>query len=340
MPARVMPPARVSPIVGIPACVRTINERVFHTVTDKYPNALIAAAGCLPLLIPAIGSKVDMCGVLDALDGLLLTGSPSNVHPSEYGGEVLDTEILHDRERDATTLPLIREAVRRDLPVLAICRGIQELNVALGGTLHQRVHEVSGRLNHRYRKEFAGWGLRTGASGCPDPRRPVGRARRQSRDDGQFAAFARDRSSGPGAARRGGGARWADRGDQPARRAVRRRRAVAPRVQGDGTPVLGRAVFGLCPSLSCSFDGSKSGLARGLSEPAIGSRALHAFFLFRTCTNWGLFSLVSTLSAISRSGESMKLSQKRSRIPCGSDFPQTLLTCRRPVSPPTGRHCV
>lgn len=153
MPARVMPPARVSPIVGIPACVRTINERVFHTVTDKYPSALIAAAGCLPLLIPAIGSKVDMCGVLDALDGLLLTGSPSNVHPSEYGGEMLDTEILHDRERDATTLPLIREAVRRDLPVLAICRGIQELNVALGGTLHQRVHEVPGRLNHRWRKE-------------------------------------------------------------------------------------------------------------------------------------------------------------------------------------------
>ena len=146
-------PARPSPIVGIPACTRTIKERVFHTVTDKYPNAIIAATGCLPVLIPAIGSKVDMCGVLDALDGLLLTGSPSNVHPSEYGDEPLDAEILHDPERDATTLPLIREAVRRDLPVLAICRGIQELNVALGGTLHQRVHEVPGRLNHRYRKE-------------------------------------------------------------------------------------------------------------------------------------------------------------------------------------------
>ena len=146
-------PARPSPIVGIPACMRTIKERVFHTVTDKYPNAIIVATGCLPVLIPAIGSKVDMCGVLDALDGLLLTGSPSNVHPSEYGDEPLDAEILHDPERDATTLPLIREAVRRDLPVLAICRGIQELNVALGGTLHQRVHEVPGRLNHRYRKE-------------------------------------------------------------------------------------------------------------------------------------------------------------------------------------------
>jgi putative glutamine amidotransferase len=146
-------PVRVMPIVGIPACTRTIKERVFHTVTDKYPNAIIAATGCLPVLIPAIGSQVDMRGVLDALDGLLLTGSPSNVHPSQYGGEPLDEEILHDPERDATTLPLIREAVRRGLPVLAICRGIQELNVALGGTLHQRVHEVPGRLNHRSRRE-------------------------------------------------------------------------------------------------------------------------------------------------------------------------------------------
>jgi putative glutamine amidotransferase len=153
MPARVMSSSRATPIVGIPACVRTINERVFHTVTDKYPEALIAAAGCLPILIPAVGSRVDMCGVLDALDGVLLTGSPSNVHPSEYGVEPLDAEILHDRERDRTTLPLIREAVRRDLPVLAICRGIQELNVALGGTLHQRVNDLPGRLNHRYRKE-------------------------------------------------------------------------------------------------------------------------------------------------------------------------------------------
>src|SRR5262249_21166038 len=66
-----------------------------------------------------------------------------------YGAEPSHPEILHDRERDATTLPLIREAIRRDLPILAICRGIQELNVALGGTLHQRVHEVPGRLNHR-----------------------------------------------------------------------------------------------------------------------------------------------------------------------------------------------
>jgi putative glutamine amidotransferase len=133
--------------------MRTINERVIHGVNDKYPAAVIDATGCLPILIPAVGSKVDMCGLLDRLDGLLLTGSPSNVHPSQYGSKPSHPEILHDPERDATTLPLLREAVRRDLPILAICRGIQELNVALGGTLHQRVHEVPGRLNHRARKD-------------------------------------------------------------------------------------------------------------------------------------------------------------------------------------------
>ena len=146
-------PTRGTLLVGIPSCVRKINERVIHGVNDKYPSAVIEATGCLPVVIPAVGSKVDLCGLLDRLDGLLLTGSPSNVHPSQYGGEPSHPETLHDPERDATTLPLIREAVRRDLPILAICRGIQELNVALGGTLYQRVHELPGRLNHRSRKD-------------------------------------------------------------------------------------------------------------------------------------------------------------------------------------------
>jgi putative glutamine amidotransferase len=146
-------PAYHLSLVGIPTCFRTINERAFHGVNERYPNAIIEATAYLPVLIPAVGSKIDVCAVLDRLDGLLLTGSPSNVHPSHYDSEPLDPEIRHDPERDATTLPLIREAVRRDLPILAICRGIQELNVALGGTLHQRVHEVPGRLNHRSQKD-------------------------------------------------------------------------------------------------------------------------------------------------------------------------------------------
>ena len=140
---------RTLPLVGIPSCIRTIHERGFHTVSEKYPEAVIEVAGCLPVLIPAVGPKTDCTALLDRLDGLLLTGSPSNVEPHHYGGPPSLEGTLHDPDRDATTLPLIREAVRRDMPVLAICRGIQELNVALGGTLHQRIFDMPERFNHK-----------------------------------------------------------------------------------------------------------------------------------------------------------------------------------------------
>src|SRR5579883_2832204 len=133
---------RTIPFIGIPSCVRTLHERPFYTVADRYPNAVIDAAGLMPVIIPAIGPKIDVGALLDGLDGLLLTGSPSNVEPHQYGGPPSMEGTLHDPDRDATALPLIREAVRRDMPVLAICRGIQELNVALGGTLHQRIFEM------------------------------------------------------------------------------------------------------------------------------------------------------------------------------------------------------
>jgi putative glutamine amidotransferase len=129
-----------------------LHERPFHTAADRYTHAVVDATGCLPLLIPSIGWKVDCSALLDGLDGLLLTGSPSNVEPSHYGGPPSREGTLHDPDRDSTTLPLIREAVRRDIPILAICRGIQELNVALGGTLHQRIFEMPERFNHRRRK--------------------------------------------------------------------------------------------------------------------------------------------------------------------------------------------
>jgi putative glutamine amidotransferase len=140
---------RTVPIVAIPTCFREVNERVMFTAVVRYPHAVVDAAGCLPMLIPAIGDKLDISALLDAVDGLLLTGSPSNVEPYHYNGPPSREGTLHDPDRDATTLPLIREAVRRDLPVLAICRGIQELNVALGGTLHQRIQERPGGKVHR-----------------------------------------------------------------------------------------------------------------------------------------------------------------------------------------------
>lgn len=134
-------------IVGIPACTKLIGELVQHATPARYGEALMYAAGALPVLLPPVGD--GLLAVLDRLDGLLLDGSPSNVEPALYGVDVDATPGKHDPARDATTLPLVRAAIARGMPVLAICRGVQELNVAMGGTLHQQVHDVSGRRNHR-----------------------------------------------------------------------------------------------------------------------------------------------------------------------------------------------
>ena len=137
------------PLVGLPCCTRLVGEHPTHWVGEKYITAVSDAAGAVPLLVPALGGRLDPQDILCRLDGLLLTGSRSNVEPHHYDGARSAEGTLHDAQRDALTLPLIRAAVDGGLPVLAICRGIQELNVALGGTLHQRVHEVAGRLDHR-----------------------------------------------------------------------------------------------------------------------------------------------------------------------------------------------
>lgn len=137
------------PLVGVSACVRAINTIPFHTVNQRYLIALTEVSGTLPMLVPALGERLDFEDLVSRLDGLVVTGSPSNVEPHHYGHERAADDILHDPARDATTLPLIREAVRQGVPVFAICRGIQELNVALGGTLHQFLHAVPGRRDHR-----------------------------------------------------------------------------------------------------------------------------------------------------------------------------------------------
>jgi putative glutamine amidotransferase len=137
------------PLIGIPCCRRQVNETPFHAVAEKYVTAITDTGGALPLLIPALGPRLDIDQVVDRVDGLLITGSPSNVEPHHYAGPPSVPGTAHDPERDATTLPLIRRAIERGVPVLAICRGIQELNVALGGSLHQRLYEVPGRLDHR-----------------------------------------------------------------------------------------------------------------------------------------------------------------------------------------------
>jgi putative glutamine amidotransferase len=142
------------PVIGIPACIREFNELPFHTVSDKYVTAVVNGMSGLPLLIPAAGAACNAEALAGCLDGLLITGSPSNVEPHHYGGEPSRAGTLHDPCRDATTLPLIRAAIAVGLPVFAICRGHQELNVALGGSLHQLVHELPGKLDHRGNREL------------------------------------------------------------------------------------------------------------------------------------------------------------------------------------------
>jgi len=141
----------MSLIVGIPACSREVGGHLQHATPARYGAAVIGGAGALPILLPPMGHEVGegLLLLLDRIDGLLLSGSPSNVAPEHYGAGDDATPEMHDPPRDATTLPLIRAALARGLPVLAICRGIQELNVALGGTLHQEVHKLAGRLDHR-----------------------------------------------------------------------------------------------------------------------------------------------------------------------------------------------
>jgi putative glutamine amidotransferase len=137
----------MSLIVGIPACTVEVRGHHQHATPARYGAAVIGGSGAMPILLPPVGE--GLLHMLDRIDGLLLSGSPSNVAPACYGVEQDETPEWHDPHRDATTLPLIRTALARGLPVLAICRGIQELNVALGGSLIQRVHERPGRLDHR-----------------------------------------------------------------------------------------------------------------------------------------------------------------------------------------------
>jgi len=138
--------------VGIVSDRRVVDGMAVHTVNDEYVTALRDGSGALPLLIPSTEAPLDIRAVLEAVDGLLFTGAASNVAPRHYGQSARPGTEL-DEVRDATTLPLLRAAIESGKPLLAICRGFQELNVALGGSLHQHVHELPGRLDHREPRE-------------------------------------------------------------------------------------------------------------------------------------------------------------------------------------------
>jgi putative glutamine amidotransferase len=140
----------MKPLIGISCCVKLFGTygRPNHAVSDTYVRAVDLVIGGLPCLIPAMGERADVEGFLGRIDGLLLTGSPSNVLPSLYGGPPHPEGVPEDPARDAVTLPLVRSAIAMGVPLLAICRGMQELNVALGGTLDQRIQDLPGRMDH------------------------------------------------------------------------------------------------------------------------------------------------------------------------------------------------
>ena len=137
------------PVVAVTSCVRLVEGTPAHTVYDKYVRAVAICSDVLPLIIPALGESIDRRTLLESIDGIMLTGSPSNVFPEHYGETPTAESEPHDLERDNTTLPLIREAIEASVPLFAICRGLQEMNVAFGGTLNVRVHELPGRIDHR-----------------------------------------------------------------------------------------------------------------------------------------------------------------------------------------------
>ena len=137
------------PIVIVPACTRQIGDHANHAVQAKYVNAVVNGARCMPLILPALAGQTDLESVLATADGIMLTGSASNVHADLYGEALRDPALPLDGARDATALPLVRAALKRGIPLFAVCRGFQELNVALGGALHQAVQEVPGMMDHR-----------------------------------------------------------------------------------------------------------------------------------------------------------------------------------------------
>jgi len=150
-------------LVGISCCSKPFG--VFgmpnHAASDTYVRATDEAVGAVPVLLPANGHHCSVELLVARLDGIILTGSRSNVQPSLYGGAPHPDDTPEDRARDAVTLPLICAAIAAGLPLLAICRGLQELNVALGGTLHQRLQDLPGRLDHSTPMQANG-GVRTG----------------------------------------------------------------------------------------------------------------------------------------------------------------------------------
>lgn len=138
-----------TPLVLIVSDHLSLSGRPWYATPAQYADAVLKGADAVPLILPAQGGALDIDAVLARVDGVLLSGALSNVHPSLYGVEPTLAHEPYDTARDATSLPIARRAIALGLPLLAICRGFQELNVALGGTLDTEVQHLDGRMDHR-----------------------------------------------------------------------------------------------------------------------------------------------------------------------------------------------
>lgn len=138
------------PIVAVTSDYKDMAPYMWHAAPSPYIDAATDVAQVVPLIAPSTGDRLDIETLLDRVDGVLVTGSRSNVHPSRYGQQAGEEHAPFDNERDATTIPLIRRAVERGVPLLAICRGIQELNVAFGGTLSAAFQKKRDLEGHGY----------------------------------------------------------------------------------------------------------------------------------------------------------------------------------------------
>jgi putative glutamine amidotransferase len=140
------------PLVWLPADHRLLGKAdrtaPFLVLGDKYARAVKVNAAAQPVVF-ALADGDDVDALLDVVDGVMLTGSPSNVHPSHFGAEVANPALPLDPQRDALTLRLVTACLHRAIPLLGVCRGFQEINVALGGSLHQQVQNIPGMQDHR-----------------------------------------------------------------------------------------------------------------------------------------------------------------------------------------------
>lgn len=148
-----MPTHSTSPLVGVSASRVVENAHPFHRVTEKYMLGIVDPAGCVPIIVPVLADIMMIDTYVDRLDGLLLTGGAANVEPYNYDGSPSVEGTKHDPNRDATMLPLTKRCVERGVPVLGLCLGLQEMNVAFGGTLHQRVFDLTDKFDHRMRRD-------------------------------------------------------------------------------------------------------------------------------------------------------------------------------------------